>query len=107
MSKIVDTGPRVVELTPDAGLSAQQLRVELAACRAQLEDCRTVLEIPQILHEVARLIAAEPLATWMEHVVTILAALDESAATDPAFVLELFRLVEVVEARVQGGMWIN
>lgn len=103
MGKIVDGGPRVVDVpAQEPGLSSQQLRVELAACRARLIDCRAVLAIPQVLHEVARLIAAEP--TWMEHIVTILEALDDG---EPGFDAELTRFAGVVDARIQGAWQVR
>lgn len=103
MNGIVDRGPRIVELAPDAGLSAQRLHEELALCHAQLADCRAVLTIPPILTEVARLIAAEPPGDWLGHVVTVLAALEGMAEDGAAFVMALCRLAEVLEARAQGG----
>lgn len=105
MAGIVDRGPRVVELTPGAGLSAQKLHDELALCRAQLADCRAVLTIPPILTEVARLIAAEPPGNWLGHVATVLMALEGMAGDGAAFVVALYRLVEALNARAQEGAW--
>jgi|GEM_PF-2748863 len=106
MAGIVDQGPRVVELTPGAGLSAQKLHDELALCHAQLTDCRAVLTIPPILTEVARLIAAEPASEWMGHVTTVLRALDGMAEDGVAFVVSLCRLVEVLDVRARDGAWV-
>ena len=103
---IVDSGPRVVDLTPGAGLGAQRLREELSACRAQLGDCQAGLTIPPILNEVARLIAAEPLANWMAHVTTILETLDGEVADGAGFVVELHRLAEAVTTRAGEGAWM-
>lgn len=105
MVRIVDPGPHVVELTPDAGLSAQKLHDELALCHAQLADCRAVLTIPPILTEVARLIAVEPLSDWGGHVVTILQALDGMAQDGATFVMTLYRLTEILNVRTQNGAW--
>jgi hypothetical protein len=105
MVSIVDSGPRVVELTPGAGLSAQKLHDELVLCHAQLADCRAVLTIPPILIEVARLIAAEPPGDWMGHVATVLMALEGMAEDGAAFVVALYRLVQVLNARTQNGAW--
>lgn len=107
MSGINDSGPRVVELAPGAGLSAQRLHEELALCHAQLADCRAVLTIPPILTEVARLIAAEPAKDWMGHVTTVLMALDGMATDAPAFVVALCRLAEVLDVRARDGAWVQ